>query len=456
MRVPFTILLLAGAAPALAQVGNPVGGPVGGGIGGPIGGAAPSGVSGPVRPPGITLPPVNSVDDEDPVSPGVGINTERGVRFAATLTTEYGSNLLRLGDSVPVGSQVRSRSDVRIRPAVTAQAGLPLGGQQLYLNALVGRDFYVRNSFLNRQRLEGVAGVAYRFGRCGGRVQGDYSQRQTQLEEFADVADSIRRDTGVLLSVGCPGAVGLSPDASVGYNWSSNSLERRKRRDSRTFNAALGVSYQLGPRGSIGLRANYAHIIFPNEPVTRFDTSVVPPRALETFNYALTSYGGGATAQYRIGPSLNLVGSLGYGRIVPRAGVGAPFGSLTYDLTLGYTGPRLSGSISAGRAVTPGRGGEATFFVAERYQIDAGYQLGRSINAYAGAARSTREFRGAPLGTPLARAEATSDRVYLGARTSIGRLFTASAEVNHQRRRVVPAIFNYDSTGVRLSLGASF
>jgi hypothetical protein len=447
------------AGPAAAQVSGPVGGPVGGTIGGPVGGVAASPSIAAARPAGsgIAIPPVSSSDDDDPVAPGVGINTGRGVNISANLVTEYGSNLLRQGEGQTLGGRSGSRSDFRIRPSVSVNLGLPAGRQQLYLNASVGRDFYVRNSFLNRERVGAVAGVAYGFGSsCGGRLQASYEQRQTQLEEFVDVRNSLRRTTSGLLSLTCSRPYGISPSADVTYTNNTNSLESRRRRNSRTISAGIGASYAIGVRGSIGVRANYADTVFPNEIITLLDLSVQPPRVLESFEYSLKSYGGSLTGQYRLGERVSFVGNVGYSRIAPRAGVGEPYGSLTYSASVGYTGTRIFGSASAGRAVTPGRGGEATFFVANSYTLDVGYTLPSGISAYAGAARSTREFRGELDTLPLARSSATTDRAYLGVRTQIGRLLSASAEVNTIRRRVIPSIFNYTSNGVRLSLSASF
>lgn len=459
MRAFFPAALLAApallAVPAWAQVGGPVGGPAGGPVGSPVGGPAGGPVAGPAIA-GIGVPALNSIDDENPAFQGTAINAGRGVDFFADVSAEYGTNLLRLGDGQPLRLGARSREDLRVRPSITARAGLPLGRQQLYLNATVGRDFYTRNTFLNRARLQGAAGLAYQFGRCNGRVQADYSQRQTRLEEFEEIADSLRRQASVLASVSCPGAVGLSPDAQVGYTWISNSLASRRRLNNQTLNAAAGVNYAFGARAVVGARATYARVIFPNEPVTLFDLGVTPPRPLETFNYGLTSYGASLTGRLRLGTSLNLVGNVGYGRVSPRRGLGAPFGSLTYDATLGYTGPRLSGSVFAARDITPGQGGEATYFVGDRYGIDVGYSLGSGISTYAGATRSRRQFRGDPGFVVLTRTLATNDRAYVGARTRVGRLFTLSVEGDHQRRRVNPSTFNYDSTGVRLSLGATF
>ncbi|QMW22065.1 porin family protein [Sandaracinobacteroides saxicola] len=440
-------LLLASAAQA--QVGGPIGGPVG-----PVGGPA----AGPARvagvPGGGTVAPDRGADDDAAPTGGVVVNAQRGFDVGVSFVSEYGSNLIRLGDGIALSNGLVSRSDFRFRPAVNVRFGQPLGRQLLFVNGTLGRDFYARNTILNKNRYGADAGLAWELARCTGRAQGSYTRRQAQFELDNDVIDNPQERSTLLVSGSCPIGARLAPSLSASWNKIRNKAPGRDRFDTDTFNLNGALGYAVTPRLQLGLNGSYTNLRRSNLLV--FALPPVGPPVLLGVN-TLDFYSATVNATYAIGPSLKVNGSVGLNiskEILPPS---KQITDTVYSAGVSYTGPRISASLNADRAVQPAPGGEASVYVTDGLSANLGYQLGSSIDLYAGWSHRKREFRGsANPQEPLIRRSERSDRFFVGASTDVGRLFTIGIEGSHVRRRSDPSIYNYSTTNAQISLRANF
>lgn len=429
--------------------------------------------------------------DGDDITADTGFNLfipfVRGLDYGVGLVSEYGDNLLRLPDGVqPSGGRV-SRADFRFRPSAFVRGSQPFGRQTLFVNATYGRDFYARNTRLNRQRLSIDGGVDWRLGaRCGGQVAASYAARQSELELFDAVISNEQRRTGVLLSAGCPSRVGLSPNLSVALNRIDNELPERKRADARSSSFSGGLSYALGARGTATLSGSYTDARFPNSVITvpalvpvlgpggaplldRDGRPVFAATLVPVGGFASRFYGVNGGVSYRFGPSITVNLGLGYSRsksrVRPIAGreelakqAALPgFSGLVYSAGVDYRGPRIGGGVAVARSVTPSPGGSAAFFVTTRYELNLGYDLGPNGRAYAGVARLQRDFRGQLLQeTVNVRNAEKADRAFIGYDRDLGRLLSAGVRYTYQRRLANPSVFNYDNNLFTLRLSANF
>lgn len=449
-RRSLAVALLAASVPAMAQTGTVGTAPLFGG--------------------GARAPATDLAGYDDAPSGGVTVNGDRGFSYGADLIVDYESNLLRLGANQPLGGGRVSRDDFRYRPSVFARAGLPFGRQILFANASYGRDFYQRNTILDAQRFRIDAGAGWSLARCGGRLQGGYSQRQGELDLFDTVIPNIQKRTNLLASFACPGQFGVSPQASVQYNRTDNDLPLRQQFDSRGIAANGGISYNLPGRGSISLTGNYGTARFPNNVLSNLLVTPLPgggftlvPTPIGTLGSRF--YGANIGANYRLGSAFTVSVGGGYSwseqRLTPLTGGAARrlsrSGYPVYNASLAYRGPRITGSVGASRSIIQAPGGTSAFYVTSSYNVVASYDLGRNSGVTLGASRVDRQFRGElDQGAVNRRDTEKADRLFASYDTKFGRLLSAGVQVTHSRRRAIPSIYNYDSTGVRLRVGVDF
>lgn len=396
----------------------------------------------------------NNIDDEGFPDLGVVVGLVRGFDYGVSLTSEYSDNLLRRPDGLP-GQNAGRRSDARFRPSAFAQAGLPLGRQQLFARAEYGRDIYVRNDQLNSRRLQLQAGSNLQFARCNAQVSVSRQERQNQFDLFDVVENNVQKRTNFRASAGCPARLGLSPTASVGYGMLDNSLPTRRDFDSRTFSASGGLSYGLATRGRIGVSGSYGTSRFPN----RLLIVQQPDGTFQSLGqdgnvfYSVNGY-----AAYNVGPFIAVNGSFGYSWVKRRLLGDEAFRGTIYSAGVDYRGPRLGAGASVSRSVNPAQGGNQSFDIATRYDLSVSYPFGRAGNLFVSGSRAERDFRGLAAlqpGLPV-RASEKQDRFAIGASQTLGRLLSARLEYFHVRRRADPAIFNYTANNISLQLSATF
>ena len=389
--------------------------------------------------------------DDAPFASGLDVLAGFGFNISAGLRTEYNDNIRRLEDDAIVAPGA-SRSDFRFTPTVAVSAGRSLGRQQIFLNAGLGRDFYVRNTILDKNRVNVGGGLAWRLGqRCNGRVQGSWRKRGTQFDSFAEVIPSTQETVSFFTSATCQTAGRLVGSASYSRSNTKNRTDSSQpdfldrsfaNVNSDSINAS--VAYAL-TRGQVGVSGNWGNFDYPNQILLNGETNGTSIQAYNVF------------ANYRIGTSLQANASVGHSKVDPKSPFAQEFSGNVWNVGLNYSGPRLGGSIGAGRSVNGSSGGNSNFSIGKFYSMDVNYKANDRLSAAAGYRRSSTEYRGVliiPGTQPINDAEL--DRFFVGTDYRLNRLLTFGLDLNHQKRSSNPGTFSYDATAVIFNMRASF
>lgn len=401
--------------------------------------------------PGAVVDDPNRVfGDEGPDFAPLAIVGALGLRPYASLSTQYDSNVARIDDNRQLPSRFRSKSDWNFRPSAGVALERPIGRQRLFLNASVGRIIYVQNSQLNSSRANIGGGLGFQLGRaCGGQLTAGYATRDTLIGGFEEAADARSESTTFGSTLSCSTATGIVVGGGYSRGTRSNTSNEpgidRSFADSRFQSANGNIGYRVGQRGQVGVSASWAENVFPNQLILGQENS----NTIQSF----AVYG-----SYRIGTTLNASASVGQSKVDSNAPGSAGFSGGTWNLGVGYSGPRLGGNLSVGRNVAGGGGVQAAnFSVNETYLASVTYRLNDAASVSAGATRAKQDFKGTFLVPETQTLQAVQvDRIFLGANYRLRRMLSFSADLNHQRRLSVPDGFGFKSTGATLSVSARF
>lgn len=386
----------------------------------------------------------------------------------ANIKSLYDSNILRRGNGVAPRTG-DSDSDFRFTPTVRAALGLPVGRQQIFLGAELGRDFYVRNTRLNRNRYDIGGGVNWRLGqRCYGGLAAEYDRRQSILSDVSEVIDNVQKHQTYAASADCQGAVGIGFGGSVRRNVTDNENLMRATFDSRSTAYEGHASYGSPTLGRLSLGGTYTQVAYPR----RLVVFAGPNNSFAQTNDGLDLYNARVGYQRTLGTrlQLNLGGSYIKAKPKPQTiQVPTPIGPFTvfipntragysglgYDVSLAYnSGSRLSGQLTATQNVTSTSNVGALFVIDRAYLAEVDYDLGASISTGLGASYQNRNYRQSfPSATELsARISDKITRFYGFVTYAPVKLYDIDLEVAHQIRSSNPDIYNYTSTSVSLTL----
>lgn len=389
----------------------------------------------------------------------VGPVSGRGWRLGATMTTLFDENILRAGD----GTNIRpgaERADFRFSPIVNAAIGLPVGRQQLFLGGELGRDFYARNTRLDRNRYAIGGGINARVGtRCTGTVAADYSSRQVLVSELAELVPNSQETLTYGATAVCQSAVGL------GFGGTIQRIERRNDSltrqlfdlDSTVF--APQISYARPNLGRFALSGSLNKVRYPERQVLLPDGNLVDDGVNITsarFGYSrevgsrFTVAAGVSYLSAKPQPTTIVVG-LTPPTVTDRETFSGPGfdGSLTYR-----AGARLTATVNASRNVTASANVGAQFQVYQRYGLDLDYKLGSAISLGSGITYDKRDYEGSftSLEEQTLRVQDKITRVYGQIAYSPVPLYSVSFEVAHQNRDSLPDDFSFASTSALLRL----
>lgn len=402
------------------------------------------------------------------VAPVVG----RGFFIRPSMRTRYDSNMLRLGDGF-TPSNGGQRPDLQISPLVSASLGLPIGRQQVFVAGSLGRDIYVNNNQLNRNRYSLGAGVNMRAAsRCTATAAVDLNSRQALITEVAELVPNLQETLSYGATALCQSPAGLGFGATVRRIEFRNDAVARRPLDynSLAFNGQL--SYALGNIGRFSASGALTKIKYKNRPI------ILPGGNADTD--ALDILSGRFGFQREIGSRLSL--NLGFSYLesrpvpitvlqlspaVPPALPGAvlapvsreKFSGLGYDGALIYRpSSRLTATLQANRNV------QASANVLAQYQVftsiggDLDYRLGSAISLGGGATFDKRKyFNGILLPNVTGRrVQDDISRVYGNIGYAPVKLYTLGLELSYQKRKSLPVEFSFDSFAAILSLRVNF
>jgi hypothetical protein len=393
----------------------------------------------------------------------------RGYLLEARVRTLYDSNIVRNGDGIPLNPGA-SRSDFRISPLVTAAIGVPVGRQQVFLGGEIGRDYYVNNTQLNRNRYAIGGGVNLRAGtRCTGAVATDFNSRLVLLSDLAEVIPSVQEKLTYGASAQCQGPIGIGFGGSVRRLQNRNSGGSRQLFDLDSTIFSPNVSYALGNLGRFSVSASLNQVDYVRR-------SVLLPSG--------TSVGDGVDIrsgrfgfERAVGSRLAITLGLSYLESKPNpksiltpVGVTSPpaepgfilgvvdrsrFSGLGYDGSISYTpSPRLGATIAAGRNVSASANVGAQYQVRTNVSLDLDYRLGSAISVGSGMTFDKNKYFNSFISDNDSQRRLADKitRVYGSVSYAPVPLYSLSLLLAYQDRKSDPVEFSYKSFAATLTL----
>lgn len=416
-------------------------------------------------------------DDEsiiDPVVSALAILGGSGYSLSARVNTLYDSNILRQGDGLATRPG-QEKADFRISPSVNGEIGVPIGRQQLHLSGTIGRDYFVRNSGLDRGRYRLQGSLALAAGnRCTANLQSSFSSRQALFNDVADLVPNAQKTFSYGGSANCQSAVGLGFGGNIQQTHNRNGDVSRSSFDSDQLSYGLNLGYSLGAIGRFQLSGNINDVSYINRPVFLPDGSQQNDGAKISSGEISFSRAAGARASVTLGlsyfksePDPTTVIQV-VGVTLPPAPPGvivAPvdrpsFSGLGYNAQISYRpSQRLTASFGARRNASASINVGAQAVISTAIAADIDYVLGSGINLSSGISYSRREYQNSVINVPdrlRRRVEDKNTRIYGGVGYSGFRLFNVSAQVSYQDRASDPVEFSFSSVAATLNLSMNF
>jgi hypothetical protein len=393
--------------------------------------------------------PTRVFGDDAPVFAPLAIVGALGLSASASLITTYSDNLARVGEDEPLPSRFVSKSDWRFSPTLGLGLERPIGNHRLFATGSIGRVYHAQNTQLNANRLAASGGADLSLGRaCAAQLVAAWNRRDTQLGTFEEVVASQSSRTTFGANASCSTVTGIT--GSLGYNRSRarNSSDDpsvdRSFSDVNSQSVTGSVGYRIGQRGQVGVSGSWAENSYPNQIIDGVENSN-EIRALSLF------------ASYRIGNSLQANGSIGQTKLTTGIEGAEGFSGTTWNLGLGYSGPRIGANVGLGQGVNGGAGGSSNYSITRFFSTSATYRLNDRMGVAAGYSYVQGDFRGIDdIPDTQAFQSSTDHRLFIGADYKLNRFLRFGLDLAHQTRSSDPAEFSYKVNSASLSIRASF
>lgn len=374
----------------------------------------------------------------------------RAWTLEAGLVTTYDSNFR---------ARTPAESAVRLSPIVRVGAGFPIGRQQLFFGADVGRDIFVNQSEFNRGRYALGGGVEWRVGtRCSGVVGAETLQRLVTVSEQDEFSNAVQKTDVIAGSLGCRTATGLGFAVTAQRRALRNDTVQRALFDLDSTVVSPSINYGSPTIGQLSIGAVFNSTRYPNRLVVTPDGALVDGVNILQGRIGY-SRGLGSRLQVAVGASyvktapqpaeaLLLIGNQIV--LVPRDS----FKGSGYDGSISYQpSDRMSINLAANRNVNVSANVGAQFVLRNDYGVDFSYRIGPSLTFGAGGRITRNQYR-ALLTTPFAtnRISDSSRRLSANLDYSPVPLYSVGLDVAHVTRKSNPANFNFSSTTVRLNI----
>lgn len=372
----------------------------------------------------------------------------RDISIDVTGQATYDSNISR-SSRAGISARGIEKEDMRLTPAVEANITLPTPVAVLSLSGTVGYDFFVRNTQLNRERIDLLAGAATKLSICDVGAQAGYSRAQSDLIDLSIVPGdpetstvNVAQRVRVGGSVTC-GSGSIRPTAFVDYRTVDNSAVRRRISNVDSLTYGGGVSYTSPSFGVLTAFVSRSNFDFPNRDG--------PVAALQSFD--LTSYG--LRLDRRLGGRLQVHGQVSY---VDVGGVGSfndRFDGLNWDASAALRiGERARLSLAAARQIDASAAFNLRTAQVSRYSAQLDYAVSPLVRAAITTSLMNRDFDVDPALAPIVVLD--DDRVFeiVGRLThNYGRRMSFNFSVGYSERSADVEIYNFDA--VRAMVGAT-
>jgi hypothetical protein len=395
----------------------------------------------------------------------------RGFLISGGVRTLYDSNILRLGDGFNPrpGEQ---REDIRISPSISAEAGLPVGRQRLHFNGTVGRDYFVNNQRLDRNRYEIGGGATLAAGSaCTAEIDGSLRSRQILFSELGELVPNAQENLSYGASANCRTATGIGFGGGVRRTQLRNSNPTRELFDLNGTAYNLQLSYGGGNLGTFSVSGGLNDVSYIGRQVLTTDG--------RNIDDGVKIRSGRVGYQRDFGTRLGLVVGLSYFESEPEPTtiltpvvIGTPpviglvpfdrttFSGLGYDAALTYSpSTRMAVVFAANRNVSASANVGALAQVQTSFLIDVDYTLASGIRLGTGGSYNRRDYDNSFTALPDSGRQRQQDkisRIYASVGYATSRLLSLGLEVSYQDRRSLPVEFSFDSFAARLNMTLKF
>lgn len=404
---------------------------------------------------------VGGDNDDDPLRapsavPGLS-GYSRGLSLGATVAVRYEDNLLR---------QTVKDDGFRVRPLVTGRYGLGLGRGGVFVQGNYGRDIiYGSNRVAAAERLMLGGGLDFNLSRCTGEVGGSWRRGLSFLSEASQFGGFSQETATAGFAAQCRlgGALSINgsvlrSDSSVTQN--ANGGPATGAFDMQRWSYSAGVGFGNPALGQFSLGGSISDSNMPGRLLLTpggFVEDGLNQRSLRLgysrrFGSRINVSAGVSYLDTQPSTAVNVIFIDGVPQLVDRPG----FKGAGYDAAVDFTfSPRLGVAFTAGRTTNANGIVGAQFVISTFWAAQIDYRLGTRYTLSTGVNLRDSKFRGAfvsPL-DPVRRQADDFTRIFAQFGGRLGQRLRFSVDVAHNRRRSNPAILNFNSTGVGLSLG---
>jgi hypothetical protein len=374
----------------------------------------------------------------------------RKIDITATGETLYDSNVIR-GRSDTANRRNLEKEDVKLSPAVNLDISMPAGNGNITLSGIAGYDFYVRNSQLNRERLDLSTSASLTVRPCGLDVDAGYARQQTDLVDLSiipgeadDSIVNVQSIRQVGATVSCGATVGIRPTASVRYLKSSNSAEQRDIQNFNSWTYTAGLEYSSPAFGILtvfGSRSKFTYADRDFEGVL-----------IGSPDFRVKS--AGVLLDRRLGARLQVRAQVSYANVSLPAGFDDDQGDgVNWDVSASLrVGTRMLLSAGTGRAIDSSLGFNSNFARSTSYTANVEYALSSLLRLSMYESYRKRDFQVSVLQPELLLTQDVLNEA--GARLSYQRRrYNVTLRTSYQKRTADIDEYEYDSWRVALGLG---
>ncbi len=370
-----------------------------------------------------------------------------------SLTARHDSNVAR---SSPQRAAIRglTQSDQRLTPSVSIDVLQPIGRHSASLSAILGYDFYRRNSRLDSERLQVDGRFQFDANFCQIGLNVGARRRQSELGDLAfllgnsDAAvQNIETQKTFGGDISCGAPTGIRPTASISRDIGDNDNILRQRSDYRTTSYRTGIGYTQPNIGNIELYASRSETRFPNTQLRG---------VRDNFNQIAV----GGEFQRDIGTRITANIGISYTSVNSLGGVGRDFKGVTYDLGLtAIVTPQLQVSGNFSRSPQTSLNNDASYTVDTNYGVNATYAVNDRIKLSAGYRLADREYINNFGATVLPITLLRDERLHIVSGSisySRSQRLSLVLDGGYERRNANGTFFDYSNVFVALGVRTSF
>jgi hypothetical protein len=401
----------------------------------------------------LAAPPAQA--QVNPLANAVGnvVSQERRTTITASVANLYDSNIAQASDAA-LARRGLDKSDFRVTPSLAADVYRTIGTGFVSLTGSAGYDFNVRNTELNRERIDTTAGVGAQVSICGISASGGYARRQSNIGDlniFVQNASVASRNTETIASINgtiaCGGTYGLRALLIGGYSDSRNSALARAGSNNHAVTYGGGVEYVQPAVGRIRAYAVERNIDFFRRDGTNYmgAPKVISRAATVSFDRDI-----GARLSGRIALTYADVKSSGIAR-------SPSFQGLLWDIGLGLrASSRLRFDLDASRSVDPSQGFNVDYIEGQIYGLKGTYAVSQRASLTLRAQHRTQTYRYSTTATILDVNDRTTNAVDGSLRLAANDRFSFSFDAGYTKVDSDNTLFQYSSLRGGVTFAALF